>query len=254
MIYVSGMFGRGVLGALAAVLCMAAAPTASRAQDAATRARVAVLYQRSVGEYRSGHFREAADHLREAYALHPDPTLLYNLARAYEGLGDFQRAVDSYRSYLHAAPRIADRASIEARVGTLEGEVRRRRQLEQERLAERAARERAEAAAAREREQARARERERAQTDRRGDRSGPGAVPWIIGGGGIAVVAGGAIVGAFALARHDDAAGASSQMEAVDIQRDAESLGDVATGLFVAGAALVVAGAVWLLIDLTTSD
>src|SRR5262245_55119117 len=86
----------------ALALCLVApnAPAQARARDKsassqATKARE--LFKKSEESYRAGRFQEAVDLLTEAYQLDPNPVLLYNLARAYEGLGDTPKAIESYR-------------------------------------------------------------------------------------------------------------------------------------------------------------
>src|SRR5688500_927241 len=55
----------------------------------------------------------------ESYAVYPEPLVLYNLARALEGLGDFAGAVSEYERYLRTGGNLSDRGGIERRVGTL---------------------------------------------------------------------------------------------------------------------------------------
>ena len=126
------------------------------------------LFKDSVVEYRAGRFAAAAGLLRRAYALVPRPVLLYNLARADEGMGELEPAIAAYRAYLEGDPTAPDRMSIEARIITLEQTLAERRRLEEER---RAAVARAEAEAARRRAADRVRKISPA--------------PWILAGAGV---------------------------------------------------------------------
>jgi tetratricopeptide (TPR) repeat protein len=53
----------------------------------------------------------------------PHPSTLYNIARAAELSGDFNRALDAWRGYLQMAPEAEDRAEIEARIRGIEQAV-----------------------------------------------------------------------------------------------------------------------------------
>ena len=79
----------------------------------------AALYGQSEALYRAGHYDEAAALLAKAYALQPDPALLFNLGRCYERAGQLAPAVDAYARYLEAEPQSKDRASVERSLATL---------------------------------------------------------------------------------------------------------------------------------------
>src|ERR1700722_10227754 len=81
--------------------------------------RAHALYDLSAVAYEAGHFQEAIDLLLHAYELKPKPVLLFNRARAYEGLGDQVKAIDAYEAYLKAEPTASDHGSIEQRLATL---------------------------------------------------------------------------------------------------------------------------------------
>ena len=46
------------------------------------------------------HLNRAADNYEKAFALKPDPAVLYNAAQAHRLAGNKQRALDLYQSYL----------------------------------------------------------------------------------------------------------------------------------------------------------
>ncbi|HEY5952671.1 MAG TPA: tetratricopeptide repeat protein [Kofleriaceae bacterium] len=89
----------------------------------ANRKRAAELSAQSAQHYKRGEFEVSAALLRQAYALYAEPNLLYNLARALEGMGDKAGAVDAYEKYLAIAKQIEDRGAIQRRVSTLKAEL-----------------------------------------------------------------------------------------------------------------------------------
>jgi tetratricopeptide (TPR) repeat protein len=88
-----------------------------------TKQEAADLAAKSAKHYKRGEFEQAAALLREAYDRYPEPNLLYNLARALEGVGDRLGAIDAYERYLSSAKKIEDRGGIERRVATLRAEL-----------------------------------------------------------------------------------------------------------------------------------
>jgi tetratricopeptide (TPR) repeat protein len=82
------------------------------------------LYQRAREAYRHGRYADAALNLERALVLDPgSPTLLYNLARVYELLGELERAIGAYRQYLRVIPETdtAERERTEAAIIRLQG-------------------------------------------------------------------------------------------------------------------------------------
>ncbi len=98
-----------------------AAPSASAAGVSDTTPPEAVeFYRRARESYDAGRYREAADDLERALMLDPaSPTLVYNLARVYELLGDLNRALQYYERYQRLLPeqqaREQDRAAATIR-------------------------------------------------------------------------------------------------------------------------------------------
>jgi hypothetical protein len=109
--------------ALVGFVLMLTSSSAWAEPTAADRKRAGELATESAKHYKRGEFEVSVALLRKAYALYPEPNLLYNLARSLEGLGDKQGAVDSYRQYLANAQRVDDRGAIERRVSLLEREL-----------------------------------------------------------------------------------------------------------------------------------
>lgn len=224
-------------------LASVAASTGEARADQAAHKRALDLFDLGKIAYQEGRFADAVALLERAYAIEPAPVLLYNMARAYEGSGNFEKAIDAYARYLAQAEKMPDRPAIEARVESLRGAV-----AEKERLA----RERDEANARRARTPPPLGSREAgdAPSDRPSD---PSPAPWIIAGVGGAGLAAAAIVGGVALAKHGDATDAPDQRGAFDLQSSAEDLGLASTVLFVAGGAVAAVGVTWGIIDVASS-
>jgi tetratricopeptide (TPR) repeat protein len=222
------------LGALAAVgVAVTAARTAcsqSANQDATA------LYAQSAAAYKVGRFAEAASLLQRAYEISRAPVLLYNLARAYEGVGAIEDAAGAYERYLHEEPNPPDRGAIQTRIATLHGEIEERRVMQKQRDEERA----------------RA-EREREAHDKillTARRRSPSAVPWIVAGVGVVAGLGaGVALGEVALSRHSDAA-ANPQGRASSVQQgQAQTFAIAADVAFVSGGVVAAAGVVWGIVD-----
>jgi tetratricopeptide (TPR) repeat protein len=56
-------------------------------------AEVEKLFAEGASLYKAGKYRPAIDKFEAAYALFPEPNLLYNMARAHEALGDIDQAI-----------------------------------------------------------------------------------------------------------------------------------------------------------------
>ena len=226
--------------ALAALLLAASAlmgaPVVHAQQDDAMR-RAVVLFEESEVAYNEGRFEEAAAMLRRAYSLHADATLLFNLARAEEGMGDLTAAIDSYERYLTAAPDAPDHGAIEARVATL------RRQRDELSAAEAddhapGGDDGANVAVAPE-------PAER-QT------GGVTPLPWIVAGVGVAVIGAGVVLGVVSQGKSNEAAIEPVQVTAADLHSEASTFATLANVMFIAGGIVAAAGVAWGVIRLTS--
>src|SRR5262245_59109205 len=97
---------------------------------AKARERSVEIFVESEAHYKEGRYTEAARLLREAYAIYPEPLLLYNLGRALEGMGDLAQALETYRTYLREEPEAADKQVVEGRIAGLEKRVAREHRSE----------------------------------------------------------------------------------------------------------------------------
>ena len=87
----------------------------------ASRARALELSDESDRAYDAGEFQRAADLVRGAYALYPEPILLYNLGRALERAGDPRGAIEQYTRYLATSPD--DRVEVSAKIAALRAQL-----------------------------------------------------------------------------------------------------------------------------------
>ena len=106
-------------------LCASATARAESAE-----AEVERLAAEAVNAYKGADYKRAVELLQQAYEIRQVPALLYNLAKAYDKLGDIDHAYDSYRLYADSAaadPKLKARA--EARVALL-AEAKRKKAAE----------------------------------------------------------------------------------------------------------------------------
>jgi tetratricopeptide (TPR) repeat protein len=220
-----------------AFVALALAVVADARAEPQARKHAVQLFQQGAAAYDAGRFQDAIQLLERAYALSPEPVILFNLGRSYEGLGQAEQAIDAYSRYLVADPGTADRHSIERRIQTLRAQLQERAALERERVEERG---RAEE------ELAKAR-----QTQVRVEPapSRPGALPWVVGGVGAAGVAAGAVLGGIALSRHQSAVQDPFRASALARQASANQYATGANVAYAVGGALLAGGAVWIWID-----
>jgi tetratricopeptide (TPR) repeat protein len=66
-------------------------------------------YATGLAYYEKNDYRQAVREFLAAYKLAPRPPFLYNIARAYEKLGDPGRALDFYERYLKTSPDAVER-------------------------------------------------------------------------------------------------------------------------------------------------
>ena len=120
------------------IASLAAASRAGAAEGekaAAPREEAAVgearaRYARGVEAYRLGRYAEAVEMFRQADALAPSAPLSFNIARAYDKLGDASNALRWYRDYLRRAPQAPNAAEATAQVRFYE-EVLQKRGVQQ---------------------------------------------------------------------------------------------------------------------------
>ena len=239
-------------------LAVALAGLTGSVAHADDKSKALALFEKSDKAYKAGKFEDAVKLLEQAYALYPEPTLLYNLGRAQEGMGDVPGAIASYEKYLADAKQITDRGAIERRVETLKAqeaqkdteakrladEEARRKQAEQDRQIAERDRQLAEDAHVRAQREAKANERSPVAT----------YGPWIAVGTGTALLATGFVFGARASSTHDDAVASPVQRDALELQHSAERSATIANVLFVVGGLTMAGGIGWKIFQWGTDD
>lgn len=223
---------RVVTGLFLALLCESALAQPGGTQQ--SRDKALELFRQSEDEYRQGRFEEAARLLEEAHRLHGEPVLLYNLARAYEGMGERDKAVDAYQRFLDGSPDAKDRGAIEKRIETLKKEIEEHRRVE--------------------------RDKQRLEREKRSpppppppprevESASPDPWPWITAGAGIALIGTGAVFGVLSGAKRDDADADPEHRSARQTFRDAEGLATTANVLFIVGGVVAAGGVTWILLS-----
>lgn len=87
-------------------------------------ARARQLADEAKAAFDAGRFEDAVDLLNKAHALKPEPTLLYNIARAEQQAGRLVEAVAAYRRYLNAtSSKSSDRGFVERTIQELERRI-----------------------------------------------------------------------------------------------------------------------------------
>jgi hypothetical protein len=89
----------GLAGLLAAAILLC--PGATRAQPAAKdQSELGIVYKKGKTAYDLGNFEEAIKYFKQAYAIQPHESHLYNIAQAYRQAGDCRNALFFYKRYI----------------------------------------------------------------------------------------------------------------------------------------------------------
>ena len=235
---------RRALTALAAVIALASVAHAEPNGDPAKQ-RAAELAAESSQHYKRGEFEVSAAMLRQAYALSPEPVLLYNLGRSLEGMNDISGAIEAYEGYLEHAKAIDDRGAIERRVVA----------LRIQRSAQHPAAEplpplpdptpppqppvvapKPEPTPP-------------APPTIVVEASEPSAIPWVVIAAGAVIAGGGGVYGALAVNAHDEAKNEQQAKQAGIYQTDAQNDARYANIGFAVGGGVFVVGVVWEIIE-----
>jgi len=81
------------------------------------------VYEEATVAFSLGHYDVAAAKYEEAFALRPDPALLYNAAQAYRLAGNKRRALELYRNCVRVFPDSPNAADARNRIATLKAEI-----------------------------------------------------------------------------------------------------------------------------------
>lgn len=199
------------------------------------KARAAELYKKGAEAYLRGDFAQTITLLDEANALDPQPVLVYNLAKAHEGLGHVDEAITLYERYLTQEPSSPDRGAIEQRLVMLRKQRDDRANVEKERTAV---------------------EKERAQVEKeRAEQPPPPPphrrtiYPYIVAGAGVVGLVTGTIFGVMANSKQDAATKEPVQSTSIDLRDSGKTFATVSNVTFIIGGVLVAGGVVWWFLD-----
>ena len=90
----------GALISLTAPALHAQAPAQPEPAPAGSKS-VAQLNEEGTAFYQQRDYRRAIERFIQAYAIDPDPNLLFNVARSYERLGEVDAAIEKYEQFLN---------------------------------------------------------------------------------------------------------------------------------------------------------
>jgi tetratricopeptide (TPR) repeat protein len=76
-------------------------------------------FRRGTTYFELKRFKEAADEYEKAYRVAEDPALLFNIAQAHRGAGDYDAAINWFQAYLRRLPKAPNRRDVMALVDNL---------------------------------------------------------------------------------------------------------------------------------------
>jgi hypothetical protein len=108
------------LGATSIALAQPATSPLDPTTPEGKRAEGKVRYERGADAYAKGRFTDAIDLFLEADALAPSAALSFNIARAYEKIGDDAACLRWYRDFRRRAPDAKNGPEVDERIHALE--------------------------------------------------------------------------------------------------------------------------------------
>lgn len=200
------------------------------AEARSPRARALEIFREGRSAYEKGEFAAASALLQQAYEIHPEPVLLYDLGRVFESMGELERAKDAYARFLLADPGAVDRGAIEKRIETLGRQIaEKNRPSLDEKVAEKNRPKRDEKVAV---------------------KRSVSLLPWVVAGVGVGGLGAGIVLGQVSLDKHDAAASERQVEASFALQRDAKNFATASNVCLVAGGVIALGGTVWGLVDI----
>jgi tetratricopeptide (TPR) repeat protein len=102
---------------LLVLVCAAATPATALTEDE-ERAKAHFLAGQSY--YDQASYTDALKEFGEAFRISRRPALLYNIARCYEGLEQYDKAIENLQAYLREVPQAEDREAVQSRIKNLQ--------------------------------------------------------------------------------------------------------------------------------------
>jgi len=87
--------------------------------QAENRAKAREAFQRGTQHYDLSEYEPALEAFKEAYRSFEEPTFLFNIAQCYRQLGDHQKALRFYRTYLIKVPAAPNRDEVKQLIAQL---------------------------------------------------------------------------------------------------------------------------------------
>lgn len=237
---------RHLIPKLLLLLAMAVPATSARAQGD-TASQVEALYAEGVALYRAQKYTAAVEKFEEAYRLFPEPNLLFNIGKAKEASGDLDGAMVAYEKCA---------ASSEATASTRAKATERASMLRTAKLKSKVAPSDAELSPAPAPGVTGAPVTVATNPKKS---EGPGVLPWVVGGIGVALVGTGAVFFGLGASDHGKIADAKSnamngvapltRVEAEELADSGESKKTIGTALIAGGVVAAAGGAVWALLS-----
>jgi len=86
--------------------------------------RAAAIASKGRDYYQAGRYADAIAEMQRAYGIVQKSALIYNIAKSYEKMGEYDKAIAHYRSYLQADPQAPDKQDVVQIIGALEARMR----------------------------------------------------------------------------------------------------------------------------------
>lgn len=99
---------------------LAAQAAPANADDPQRTAHAKALFEKAATAYAGGHYYDAIEEFLEVDRFYPNAQLPFNIAKAYDNLGNRAGALRYYREYLRRSPEAPDHESVVTRVRELE--------------------------------------------------------------------------------------------------------------------------------------
>ena len=76
-------------------------------------------YKQGMIDFKAKRYRDALQRFVRVYRLKPHPNLVYNMARSFEQLKEYNSAAEYYQKYLDINPKADDREQVEITITTM---------------------------------------------------------------------------------------------------------------------------------------
>lgn len=94
-------------------------PSTGQPPSPEAQANAQRFYELGVEHFRKGDHERAVVEFTKAYRIDPSPTLVFNMARAFEEMERYGPAREFYQRYLELAPQAPDRRQVEDSIAAL---------------------------------------------------------------------------------------------------------------------------------------